>query len=227
MKAQTQSEFKNWTHRFGRSSSLVLLALMAGFPVAISMIYNLWPPFLDLLPAFFAVFLLMGPYWPGETIGYMPVLGPGALYMGYVAGNVTNLRLPATVGTLNILGIKPNTEDSHVMAIIACGASVITTVGMLLIAVLISKPLEPILSKPELQPAFNYAVPALMGSLVAQSILHSKRAVAVFMIPLAINIILTRTTKIDWSVVLLLGLICAVAADVAIYFKVDKKKKSN
>lgn len=55
--------------------------------------------------------------------------------------NVTNLRMPATIGTINSLGIKPNTEECHTMAIIACGASVITTVVIVALGVVIATPL--------------------------------------------------------------------------------------
>ena len=48
--------------------------------------------------------------------------------MSYITGNVTNPECRATVGTINLLGIKPNTDECHTMAIIACGASIITTV---------------------------------------------------------------------------------------------------
>ena len=73
------------------------LWLMTAFPVAISFVYGIWPDFKALWPGFVAVILFMAPYWPAETIGYMSVMGPGALYMSYITGNVTNLRMPATI----------------------------------------------------------------------------------------------------------------------------------
>mgnify|MGYP000320280186 CR=1 FL=1 len=65
------------------------------------------------MAGFVAVVLFMAPYLPSETIGYMSVMGPGALYLSYITGNVTNLRMPATIGTINALGIKPNTDECH------------------------------------------------------------------------------------------------------------------
>ena len=113
----TDNGYHRWIHRFGISSSLLLLVAMTAFPVAISFVYGIWPDFKALWPGFVAVILFMAPYWPAETIGYMSVMGPGALYMSYITGNVTNLRMPATIGTINSLGIKPNTEECHTMAI--------------------------------------------------------------------------------------------------------------
>mgnify|MGYP000243614945 CR=1 FL=1 len=174
---RTTSNYQSWVHRFGIVSSLILLIAMTAFPIAASAIYGLWPDLGQLWPGFIAVILFMAPFWPAETIGYMSVMGPGALYMSYITGNVTNLRMPATVGTINSLGIKPNTDECHTLAIIACGASVITTVAVIAIGVVVAAPLEPVLNLPAIQPAFNYVVPALFGGLVAQTILKGKKAI--------------------------------------------------
>lgn len=85
----TDNGYHRWIHRFGISSSLLLFVAMTAFPVAISFVYGIWPDFKALWPGFVAVILFMAPYWPAETIGYMSVMGPGALYMSYITGNVT------------------------------------------------------------------------------------------------------------------------------------------
>ncbi len=73
--------------------------------------------------------------------------------------------MPATVGTMNALELEPNTDECHTMAIIACGASNITTIVLLFLGMLFSVPLKPILQNESLQPAFNLAIPALFGGL--------------------------------------------------------------
>lgn len=186
---------------------------MTAFPVAASMIYNIWPDFAALWPGFVAVVLFMAPYWPAETIGYMSVMGPGALYVSYITGNVTNLRMPATVGTINSLGIKPNTDECHTMAIIACGASVITSVVIVALGVVIAAPLSPVLQSPVLQPAFDYVVPALFGGLVAQTILKGKKQVAFFLVPLAICLFFCYFTAVNSAYYMLI----AIAVSVVIY----------
>ena len=129
----------------------------------------------------------------------MSVMGPGALYMSYITGNVTNLRMPATVGTINSLGIKPNTDECHTMAIIACGASIITTVVIVALGVVIAAPLAPVLESPVIQPAFDYVVPALFGGLVAQTILKGKKQFLFFLAPLAICLFFFAfSTIIGW-----------------------------
>ena len=89
-----KSNYQKWIHKFGISTSLLLLAAMIGLPVAASLIYGIWPDFGELWPGFVAVVLFMAPYLPSETIGYMSVMGPGAY---------TFLTLPAMSPTLECL----------------------------------------------------------------------------------------------------------------------------
>ncbi len=51
------------------------------------------------------------------------------------------------------------------MAIIACGASVITTVVIVALGRDSATPLAPVLELPVIKPAFDYVVPALFGKV--------------------------------------------------------------
>lgn len=214
---QSRSEFNRWVHWFGIASSLTLFFLMMGFPLAVSILYDLWPPISQLWPGFVMVVMLLAPYWPAETIGYMPVMGPGALYISYITGNVTNLRMPATLGTINILGLEPNTDACHTMAIIACGASIITSTTIILLGIFIAVPLAPILSMPALKPAFNYVIPALFGGLVAQRILRSRKDFLLYLPPLTINLYFCYFTTMNPAYYMLIGMGAALAFSVMIY----------
>ena len=224
MNLQPREDFNKWIHRFGIISSIVLFLLMTLFPVAISWVYDIWPDFAQLLPAFVAVVLFMAPWWPGETIGYMSLMGPGALYMSFITGNVTNLRMPATVGTLNALGIEPNTDKCHTIAIIACGASIITTVAVLALGVVIAAPLQPVLEAPALKPAFDYVIPAIFGGLVAQTIFKCKKDALMYLIPLAICLVCAYFTNIGGSYYMLIAIAVSALAYVGAYKKESAKE---
>lgn len=220
MKLQSSDDFNRWVHRFGITTSLLLFAGMTAFPLAASAIYGVWPDFKQLLPGFAAAVLFMAPWWPAETIGYMPVMGPGALYMSYITGNVTNLRMPATVGTINSMGIEPNTDACHTIAIIACGASIITTVSIMALGVVMALPLQPILEAPVLKPAFDFVIPAIFGGLVAQTIFKCKKDALLYLFPLAICLFFCYFTNINGSYYMLIG----IAASVGIYIASYKKE---
>ena len=217
------SDYQRWVHRFGISTSFALLAAMVGFPVTAGLVYGIWPDFHALWPGFVAVVLFMAPYLPSETIGYMSVMGPGALYLSYITGNVTNLRMPATIGTINALGIEPNTDECHTLAIIACGASVITSVSVVAIGVLISAPLAPVINAPVLKPAFDYVVPALFGGLVAQTVLKSRKDMLLFLIPLAVCLFFCYFTKISGAYYMLI----AIAVSAVVYVVSHRRSEAS
>ena len=95
-----REKWSRWVLNFGTFSNLLMLVAILSFPVGTSLLTGVWPNFEQLMPAFLAVVIFILPWAPGETIGFMPVMGPGPLYMSYVTGNITNLKLPATVGTI-------------------------------------------------------------------------------------------------------------------------------
>ena len=222
MAPESREVFNNWVHKFGISSSLLLFFMMSGIPVAMSYFYDSWPNFTQLWPAMLAVLLFLAPWYPAETIGYMSVMGPGAIYMSYITGNVTNLRMPATVGTINSLGIKPNTDACHTMAIIVCGGSIVTTVLIVAIGVILAEPLEPILKAPILQPAFKYIVPAIFGGLVAQTILKNGKTVLFYVVTLGFCLFFCYFTKINSAYYMLLTIIFSAL----MYIHDYKKPKS-
>lgn len=217
------SLFNCWVHRFGIITSILLLAGMIGFPVTISLVYGIWPDWVQIWPGIVAVGLFMLPWLPGEVVGYMPIMGPGALYMSTITGNITNLRMPATVGTINSLGIEPNTDKCHTMSIIVCGASIIASTAIVAIGVAVSSQIAPILQKEFLQPAFNYVVPALFGGLVAQTVIKGTKNFIFYLVPLCICLAFSYFTSINSAYYMLI----AIFISALIYVRDYKKSKGN
>lgn len=220
---ETRESFNNWIHNFGRVTTIILFLLMCAVPVVASLLYDYWPSFVVIWPPMLAMILYLSPWWPAEYFAYMTTMGPGALYMSYSIGDVSNLRMPATIGTINILGIEPGSDLCHCMAIIACGASILVTIASATIAMVASVPLTPILSSPILEPGFNNMLPALFGGLVAQTVLTKRRKdFMLYLIPLAVVLFLRYFTSIQTSFHLLI----AVIVGGIVYFFFDYKSGS-
>lgn len=205
------SLFNAWVHRFGIVSSSILLLGMIAFPVTISALYGVWPSLERMWPAIVGVAAFMLPWLPGEIFGYMSIMGPGALYMSTITGNITNLRMPATVGTINSLGIEPNSDKCHTMSIIVCGGSIICSTVLVAAGVGLSSAITPILQKDFLQPAFNYVVPALFGGLVAQTVLKGSKHFLFYLVPLAICLFFCYVVPINSAYYMLIAIACSAA----------------
>ena len=113
---------------------------------------------IGVLPMFWAVGII-------EVFTYIPMLGAGSSYLSFVTGNITNLKAPCALECMESAGVKPGSEEGEIISTIATAVSSIVTMLIIAVGVILIIPLSPVLSAPELQPAFANILPALFGAL--------------------------------------------------------------
>ena len=152
-------------HRDGRIWTLSVAVILMLFPVAVCLIFGVgidWHGFvfgmLATAPMYWAVGII-------ETFTYVPMLGAGGSYLAFVTGNITNLKAPAALNALDIVGADIKTEEGEIVSTIAIAVSSIITTLIIVLGVLLITPLTPILNSPVLAPAFDQILPALFGGL--------------------------------------------------------------
>ena len=152
-------------HHYGRIWNLSMTAVLLAFPVAVALIFNAAPDWNSLLlgllataPMYWAVGLV-------ETITYVPMLGAGGSYLSFVTGNISNLKLPCALNSLEQAGVKANSEEGEIISPISIAGSSIVTTVIIILGVILIVPLTPVLENEALQPAFAQMLPALFGAL--------------------------------------------------------------
>lgn len=152
-------------HRDGRIWNLSMMVLLLAFPVTVAILFGVSPDWgalgLGLLataPMYWAVGAI-------ETVTFVPMLGAGGSYLGFVTGNISNLKLPCALNALEQNGVSANSEEGEVISTIAIATSSIVTTVIILVGVICIVPLTPILQADILQPAFEQILPALFGGL--------------------------------------------------------------
>ena len=152
-------------HHDGRIWNLSMVVILLLFPVLVSIIFSApvdWRGFafgmLATAPMYWAVGII-------ETFTYVPMLGAGGSYLAFVKGNITNLKAPAAMNALELLGVDVKTEEGEVVSTIAIAVSSIVTTLIIVLGVVLIVPLTPILNSPALAPAFDQILPALFGGL--------------------------------------------------------------
>ena len=98
------------------------------------------------------------------------MLGAGGSYLGFITGNMSNLKVPLALNAMESMGVKADTEEGDVVSTIVIAVSSIVTVLIIVIFVVLMVPLSPIFTRPALQPAFSNVVPALFGGLMVAHI---------------------------------------------------------
>ena len=174
-------------HRDGRIWNLSVMVILLLFPAAVSLIFHAgidWRGFafgmLATAPMYWAVGVI-------ETFTFVPMLGAGGSYLAFVTGNITNLKAPAALNALELVGADIKTEEGEIISTIAIAVSSIVTTLIIVLGVLLITPLTPVLNSPALAPAFDQILPALFGGL---AVVFISKNVRIAIAPLILMLVL-------------------------------------
>ena len=161
----TLDPFQSWAHRWGRIGTLIALVYMIALPFIVLNYYNCVPALGSVFNvATFGILAIYIPVGISEALSYTPLMGASS-YLGFITGNIMNLKLPCAVNALKITGKEANTPEGDVVASIGVAASSIMTVAILTIAALLVNLISPIFELPAVKTMSNYLLPALFGSM--------------------------------------------------------------
>lgn len=175
----SSDSYDNYIHRMGRAT------LSAGFvasvlpPLLLWLVYGIYPPFKNLLGGLISITSVMLPVSIVEVLTFSPILGAGAMYMSYLTGNISNMKIPSAAIAIEACNVKPSTREGDIVANLAIAGSVLAGEVILILGVLLLLPLSQQLNHPAVKPAFEQILPALFGALGAYYFLKDwKLAVA-------------------------------------------------
>ena len=107
-------------------------------PLITSIQTGVWPVWEKFLPGFIATITVFWPVTTIEVFTFTPMLGSGSSYIAFVTGNLTSLKVPASLNAQDALSIEKGTEKGDVISTIAVASSnIITTLIILVGAILI------------------------------------------------------------------------------------------
>lgn len=187
--AYNPEKYERMNHLIGR------ITLPAGFILTFLPLFVLWrqfgvtPEWLELLEGIFSISVLMAPVSIVEVLTFTAMLGSGAMYMAYLTGNITNLKIPSAAMALEVCEVSPAGEEGEILSTIAIAGSVIISEIIIVAGVLLIGPLTEQLQHPTVQPAFTHILPALFGAIGAFYVLKEwKVAVAPLLAAVILNL---------------------------------------
>ncbi len=161
----TLDPFQNWAHRWGRIGTLIALIYMIAVPFIVLNYYNCVPSLGAVFNvATFGILAIYIPVGISEALSYTPLMGTSS-YLGFITGNIMNLKLPCAVNALKIAGKEANTPEGDVVASIGVAASSIMTVVILTLAAAMVSVISPIFELQAVKTMSSYLLPALFGSM--------------------------------------------------------------
>ncbi len=135
-------------------------------PLYLAVVHGVLPDFEVIAKAFSMIASVMVVSWIVEPIAYFPIVGITGTYMSWLAGNISNMRVPVSALAQSAAGVEEGTSEGDIISTLGIGISVIVNLVILVLAVLFGQQI--INSLPQsVQVAFKFILPAVFGAILA------------------------------------------------------------
>ena len=159
------ARYMDRTHLFGRIGLSIGVLLLIAAPFAMGLSLDAMPNMTAFWKGFAQIAIIYIPSCIVEFLVYTPMLGSGGSYLGFITGNLINMKIPCALNARDIVGTEAGTPENEIVSTISIAASSLVTTLVIDIGVMLLIPLRPVLEAEVLQPAFNNVVPALFGAM--------------------------------------------------------------
>ncbi len=201
-----------------------LLAAFTAFIPALYLCshYNCWPDLQMVLVAWGLTAVSFGAFYFVEPISYYAALGMSGTYLGFLSGNIGNMRVPWAALALDVTDSQSGTLQAEVVSTMAICGSIITNLIATTAAVLVGTAVVAVLPTFLNTALKTYAAAAIFGGTFGNfAIKYPKVAVFGLLIPVVFKFFIPVPA---WVII-----VCAVFGTLAIsrIFYTAEKKKEN
>lgn len=202
----------------------VLFAIVANFIPAMYLwiVHGVTPGISGILKVWGIAAAAYGISWVVQPIAYFGVLGASGSYIGWLAGSVGDIRLPAAMMAQKVANVEQGTHEGDVMATIGTSCSVLVSVGFVTIFTFIGSKILPHLPQGVLD-SFNYILPALFAAVYVDIARKDLRTGATgFIVGMLLMVIGTLVAAPSWLLTILIVFSGVVVNRV--FYVIDRKK---
>lgn len=184
------TEWKKKSVHIGAPTNL-LAAATAFIPVLwLCSTYDCWPSASVILAAWGMVVLSFGPFYIVEPISYYAALGMTGTYLGFLSGNIGNMRVPVAALALEATDSKPGTLQAEVASTMAICGSIFTNLVFTTLAALVGTAVVAVLPDFIVAALTKYAAAAIFGGTFGNfAIKYPKVAVFSLFATLAVKLL--------------------------------------
>ncbi len=174
------------THTFGKIGLLIGIILLIGSPFAMGLCLDAMPNLSAFGKGFIQIAIVYIPSCIVEFLIYTPTLGAGGSYLGFLTGNLINMKIPCAMNARDITETKSGTPENEIVSALSVATSSLVTTLVIALGVLLMIPLRPVLEAEVLRPAFDNVVPALFGAMAFKYFRKGKKLVAIPLITMTV-----------------------------------------
>lgn len=174
-------------HKYGRVWAIITCGIIMAFPFVLAVLFGAWPDFGEFLNALYPIAITFWSVGIIEVITYTPMLGVGGTYLGFVTGNLSSLKVPCALDSMDKAGVKADSDEGEVISTISIATSSIMTIIIIFIGVLLLSSISDVLASDVLKPAFDNVLPALFGGL---GVVYMSRYFKIAVLPMTLMVLL-------------------------------------
>jgi hypothetical protein len=162
-----QKEYAPKAHRIGLTFSIIHIAIFFLPPLYIMFYFNIPVDWAAVGKGTIAVLGFSAPFWFIEPISYFLVLGIAGTYISFLAGNISNFRLPVSAVAQEVAGVREGSHEGEIVSTLAIVATqVMLTLAALTGAIFVTMVVK-YLPK-SFVAAFDWLLPSIWGAIVIQ-----------------------------------------------------------
>lgn len=188
---QYLKEWKKKSIHIGTPTNL-LAAATAFIPVIwLCSTYHCWPDLNVVMTAWGMVVLSFGAFYIVEPMSYYAALGMTGTYLGFMSGNIGNMRVPVAALALEATDSEPGTLQAEITSTLAICGSIFTNLIFTTLAVLVGTAVVAVLPEFISAALTKYAAAAIFGGTFGSfAIKYPKVAVFALFATLAVKLLI-------------------------------------
>jgi hypothetical protein len=162
-----QKEYDPIAHLIVLTFSIIHIAIFFLPPLYIMFYFNIPVDWAAVGKGTIAVLGFSAPFWFIEPISYFLVLGIAGTYISFLAGNISNFRLPVSAVAQEVAGVREGSHEGEIVSTLAIVATqVMLTLAALTGAIFVTMVVK-YLPK-SFVAAFDWLLPSIWGAIVIQ-----------------------------------------------------------
>jgi hypothetical protein len=176
--AIVRAEYFPRAHRIGLCTSLVHVVIFFLPPLYLMVFHGLRADWSKIMQGLAATWSVSVPFWFIEPVSYFLVLGVCGTYISFLAGNISNFRLPVSAVAQEVAQVKEGSHEGEIVSTLAIAATqVMITLSALAGALFVSAIVR--LLPANAVAAREWLLPSIWGAIVVQFGLRNWRHGAV------------------------------------------------
>lgn len=179
--AIVQREYLPAAHRIGLITSLLHVAIFFLPPLYLMAFYGLPADWGRIMQGAASTWSFSLPFWFIEPVSYFLILGICGTYISFLAGNISNFRLPVSAVAQEVARVQQGSHEGEVISALAITATqVMITISALTGALFVSAIVGALPAA--VVAAFDWLLPSIWGAIVVQFGLRNWRYAVVAVI---------------------------------------------